>query len=327
MNVLDILVMVLYFGGITAMGVYFARRNKSTEEYFLGNRNFPGWAIGLSLVGTSISSLSFLGIPGDSFKTAWLRFLVGVTMPLVVIVAAYVFLPFYRRTKTTSAFEYLEHRFGPTTRLYGAVTFLIAQLVRISMILYLLSLVLHELSDMPLWLCIVLSGVFVSFYTVAGGMEAVVWTDVIQTVILTVGGVAASLLLLFGKTKQTSSAVDLKNPFELMSAIKFGLVFALILFVSKAAQEYLGSGGVFLAAGLAGLTDVDAITLSMANLAHGSLAETTAAIAILIAVVVNTAVKAGMAAVLGAAVLRRYTLPGFGFVLVTGLALIGWMLL
>ncbi|HEO71467.1 MAG TPA: sodium:solute symporter, partial [Candidatus Hydrogenedentes bacterium] len=189
MNVLDILVMVLYFGGITAMGVYFARRNKSTEEYFLGNRNFPGWAIGLSLVGTSISSLSFLGIPGDSFKTAWLRFLVGVTMPLVVIVAAYVFLPFYRRTKTTSAFEYLEHRFGPTTRLYGAVTFLIAQLVRISMILYLLSLVLHELSDMPLWLCIVLSGVFVSFYTVAGGMEAVVWTDVIQTVILTVGGV------------------------------------------------------------------------------------------------------------------------------------------
>ncbi len=187
-NSLDLLVMLLYFGAITGMGVYFAKRSKSTEEYFLGNRRFPGWAIGLSLVGTSISSLSFLGIPGDSFKTAWLRFLVGVSMPVVVVAGAYVFLPFYRLTKTTSAFEYLENRFGVSTRLYGAFAFLISQLVRIGIILYLLSLVLHELTEMPLWLCIVASGVFVSFYTVAGGIEAVVWTDVIQTVILAVGG-------------------------------------------------------------------------------------------------------------------------------------------
>lgn len=145
--------------------------------------------------------------------------------------------------------------------------------------------------------------------------------------ILTVSGVAASLLLLFGKRTQTTTDVDLKNPFELMSAIKFGLVFALIIFVSKAAQEYLGSGGVYLAAGLAGLTDVDAITLSMANLAKESLSETTAAIAILIAVVVNTVVKASIAFTLGAASLRKFTLPGFGLVLVTGLALIAWMLL
>jgi solute:Na+ symporter, SSS family len=189
LNTADYVVIFLYFAGVTACGLYFAKRNKSTEEYFLGNRSFPGWAIGLSLVGTSISSLSFLGIPGDSFKTSWLRFLVGVTMPVVVLAGAYVFLPFYRRTKTTSAFEYLEHRFGPTTRLYGAITFLFSQLVRIAMVLYLLALVLHELTGMDLWLCVALSGVFVSFYTVAGGIEAVVWTDVVQTIILAVGGV------------------------------------------------------------------------------------------------------------------------------------------
>ncbi len=145
--------------------------------------------------------------------------------------------------------------------------------------------------------------------------------------ILTASGVAASLLLLFGRRTQTTTDVDLKNPFELMSAIKFGLVFALIIFVSKAAQEYLGSGGVYLAAGLAGLTDVDAITLSMANLAKESLSEATAATAILIAVVVNTIVKASIAYTLGAATLRKFTLPGFGLVLVTGCALIAWMLL
>jgi len=145
--------------------------------------------------------------------------------------------------------------------------------------------------------------------------------------ILTASGVAASLLLLFGRRTQTTTDVHLKNPFELMSAIKFGLVFALIIFVSKAAQEYLGSGGVYLAAGLAGLTDVDAITLSMANLAKESLSEATAATAILIAVVVNTIVKASIAYTLGAATLRKFTLPGFGLVLVTGCALIAWMLL
>ncbi len=188
--------MVLYFGCMTWVGLYFARRNRSTEEYFLGNRAFPGWAIGLSLVGTSISSISFLGIPGDSFKTAWLRFLIGITMPLVVIAGAYLFLPFYRRTKTTSAFEYLEGRFGPSTRLYGASAFLISQLVRLSMVLYLLSLVAHELTGIDLWLCVVLSGVFVSFYTVAGGIEAVVWTDVIQTVILSIGGVLCMIKMM-----------------------------------------------------------------------------------------------------------------------------------
>ncbi|MFH1741161.1 MAG: sodium/solute symporter [bacterium] len=188
-NIADITVIILYFAAISGFGIYFAKRNTSTEEYFLGNRAFPGWAIGLSLVGTSISSLSFLGIPGDAFKTSWLRLLGGVALPVVILAGAYLFLPFYRRTKTTSAFEYLERRFGPITRLYGAGAFLISQLVRIAMVLYLLALVLHELTGMQLWLCVLLSGVFVSFYTVTGGIEAVVWTDVVQTLILAVGGV------------------------------------------------------------------------------------------------------------------------------------------
>ncbi len=146
--------------------------------------------------------------------------------------------------------------------------------------------------------------------------------------ILMASGIVASLLLLFGKRTDSMTNVALSNPFELMSAIKFGLVFALIIFVSRAAQQYLGDSGVYLAAGLAGLTDVDAITLSMANLSRsGAVTESTAAVAILIAVVVNTLVKAGIAISLGAAALRRFTVPGFGLVLLTGLSLIAWLLL
>lgn len=146
--------------------------------------------------------------------------------------------------------------------------------------------------------------------------------------ILTGSGVLASVLLLFGKRGSANSDVSLANPFELGSALKFGLIFAAIIFVSRAAQHYLGDSGVFIAAGLAGLTDVDAITLSMANLSRGgSISESTAAVSILIAVVVNTIVKAGIAISLGALALRRYTIPGFAAVLATGLALIVWVLL
>ena len=145
--------------------------------------------------------------------------------------------------------------------------------------------------------------------------------------ILTLTGVAASTVLLFGSRKSTAQVVELQNPFELMSAIKFGAVFALILFISKAAQLYLGNNGVFLAAALAGTTDVDAITLSMANLAKSTVSEPAAAVAIVIAITVNTVVKAGIAISLGAMALRRYTLPGFGAVLAAGLCIIVWLLL
>lgn len=194
---LDFVVIALYFGGITFAGLYFARRNKSTEEYFLGNRNFPGWVIGLSMVGTSISSVSFMAYPGDAYKTAWLRLLPAFTLPLGVLAASIFFLPFFRRGGLTSAYEYLEGRFGPGTRVYAALAFVLGQTFRIGMILYLLSLLVqeflqivvgHELGDQWLIVSILVAGIFVSFYTIAGGIEAVVWTDVVQTIVLVVGG-------------------------------------------------------------------------------------------------------------------------------------------
>ena len=139
LHLVDLLALVLYLGGIAAMGVYFLRRNTSTEEYFVGGRSFMGWAVGLSMVGTSISSITFLAYPADAYKTAWIRYIPNFMLPVGVFIAVHVFLPFFRRGKITSAYEYLESRFGPSIRVYGASAFIIAQLVRISMILYLLG--------------------------------------------------------------------------------------------------------------------------------------------------------------------------------------------
>ena len=191
----DSLALLGYLLVVMGIGLYFSKKNTSTEEYFVGGRSFSGWAIGLSLVGTSISSITFLAYPGDAYKTAWLRYLPNLMLPVAVFIAAYVFLPFFRRGNTITAYEYLEHRFGPSIRVYGAVTFIFGQLVRISLILYLLSLLIHELTGLSAELSIILGGVFVAVYTIVGGIDAVIWTDVLQTIVLVLGGIVCLVVI------------------------------------------------------------------------------------------------------------------------------------
>jgi SSS family solute:Na+ symporter len=184
----DIAVLVVYFVSMTLIGLYFARRARSTEGYFVGNRAYPGWLIGISLFGSTISSITFVGYPGDGFKTAYLRYLICLMLPIGVLIASRLFVPFFRRGKITSAFEYLEGRFGPKTRVYAAVVFILAQCVRLSMIQYLVALLMQEITGWDVLTCIWLGGAVTAFYTVAGGIEAVIWTDFFQSVILTFGG-------------------------------------------------------------------------------------------------------------------------------------------
>ena len=193
---LDIAIILVYLGGMAAMGVYFSRKNTNTEEYFVGGRSFSGWIIGLSMVGTSISSVTFIAFPADAFKTAWLRFLPNMMLPVGVIIGAYLFLPFFRRGKITSAYEYLEGRFGPSIRVYGCVTYIIGQLVRVSMILFLVSQVMKEVTGLTDTQCILVGGVFVGLYTIVGGIYAVIWTDVIQTVVLVLGGIFCLMIII-----------------------------------------------------------------------------------------------------------------------------------
>lgn len=184
---IDWLCVALYLGGMAWMGLYFARRNRDTEEYFVGGRRFPGWAIGLSMVGTAISSITFLSLPADAYKTYWLRFLPYVFMPVAAALTAWLFIPFFRRGRTMTAYEYLEARFGPSVRVYGAATYVAAQLLRVSFILYLVALMLASLTGLDETACILVAGFFVALYTIVGGIDAVIWTDVIQTIVLIAG--------------------------------------------------------------------------------------------------------------------------------------------
>ncbi len=195
MRVLDVVVLVVYFGAMASMGPLFARRSRTTEGYFLGDRSFPGWLVGFSKFATSISSITFLAYPGDAYKTAWLRMLPNFMLPLVVLMASHMFLPFFRRGKITSAYEYLEGRFGPNIRLYAACAFILAQVIRISLILFLVSQLVEKTTGLSPLYSVLIGGVITSFYTITGGIRAVLWTDFIQAVVLWVGGVICILVI------------------------------------------------------------------------------------------------------------------------------------
>lgn len=184
---LDWLAIAAYLAAMLGIGLHFGRRNDSTDEYFVGGRKVPAFAIGLSMVGTAISSITFLALPADAFKTYWLRFLPYVFMPLAAAFAAWRIIPFFRRGQTTTAYEYLEQRFGPSVRAYAALTYIAAQLLRVSFILYLVALMLASLTGLDEVTCILIAGTAVAAYTIVGGIDAVIWTDVIQTITLIFG--------------------------------------------------------------------------------------------------------------------------------------------
>ncbi len=187
-NIINLGVVILFLLGMAAMGIYFLKRNNSSEEYFLGGRKIPGWALGLSMVGTSISSITFLALPAAAFILDYRQLTPNLFMPVAALIACWLFIPFFRRGRKTTAYEYLESRYGTGIRLYAAIYSMVGQLIRLALILYLVVLPLSEMLGIGETSAILLFGVITCFYTVFGGIEAVVWTDVVQTIILLGGG-------------------------------------------------------------------------------------------------------------------------------------------
>ncbi len=197
---LDYAVVGVYFVILAAMGLYFSGRENSTEDYFLGGRRVPWWAAGISIYGTLLSAITFLATPATSFKGDWAYSVGNVLMVAVAPIVIYFYLPFFRRLDVMSAYEYLEKRFNLGVRMFGSTAFTIFQLGRMGIVLLLPALALSAVTGIDLRLSILAMGVLCTFYTVMGGIEAVIWTDVVQVVIL-LGGACLSFVLV-------SAAVD-----------------------------------------------------------------------------------------------------------------------
>lgn len=224
-RIADLCALLLYLAVMVAIGVYFSRRNKSTEEYFLGNRSFPGWAIGLSMLGTSISSVTFLALPAAAFILDYRQAVNSFAMPLAALLAIFIFIPFFRRGKTTSAFEYLETRYSNVFRGYAALCFIVTQLIRLATVLYLVAIPLASMTGINFITIVIFCGVLVTAYTVIGGIEAVIWTEVLQTIILLLGGALCIGIMIF---KLPDGLIDVINIGMADNKFSFGpLSFAL----------------------------------------------------------------------------------------------------
>lgn len=195
---LNYLVIVVYFIAMLLIGVKYSRRQKSTEDYFKGGGRIPWWAAGLSLFGTSLSAITFMAIPAKTYMTDWGYFFFQMTPLLAAPVLIALYIPYFRSLNITSAYEYLENRFNLLTRILGSLSFIILQLGRVGIILFLPSIAIHLVTGIGIELCIVSMGVVSIVYTMMGGIEAVVWTDVLQVVIL-MGGAFLCLILIFSQ--------------------------------------------------------------------------------------------------------------------------------
>lgn len=193
---LDLLILALYLLATLGLGLWVGRRNKDATDFTTGGGRLPAWALGLSIFGTYLSAFSFLALPGKSFDTNWNFFVFSLAIPPLAWIAVKWFVPFYRKLGNISAYEHLEARFGPWARLYAVACYLLIQLGRIGGILYLLATALQPVIGWNLPALIVLAALVVIVYTFFGGMEAVVWTDVVQSIILIGGAITCAVLLL-----------------------------------------------------------------------------------------------------------------------------------
>jgi len=215
---LDAVAVVAYLAAMLALGFFLARRSTRAENYFVGRRNFPGWVVALSMLGTIVSSTTFLALPAAAFVLDWRQLTVNLVVPFIAILAALVFIPFFRRAGLTSAFEYLGDRFGLTARLYGMASFVFLQLIRVAQVLFLVALPLQFLTGAPLEWVIVGGGLFVALYTIAGGMETVIWAGLAQALLMLAGGIlclAAVVLQLPGGLAQVFEVGQAHGKFSL----------------------------------------------------------------------------------------------------------------
>ena len=195
MESVDLIVFLAYLIFILLLSFFFYKKKPSAKSFILGHGNIPNWVVSMSIFATFVSSISYLALPGSSFNNNWNPFVFSLSIPLASIMAIIFFVPIYRRMKSTSAYSYLENRFGLWARIYASLCYILTQIVRVGTILYLLAISLNFILGWKINMVIILTGVFVLIYSLLGGITAVLWTDAIQGIILIIGAIICLILI------------------------------------------------------------------------------------------------------------------------------------
>ncbi len=195
---LDWIVLTAYLMAVVGIGVFFAHRQTTSSEFFLGSRRFGAFTVSLSVLATGLSAITFIGIPGLACATDWSLFLSGVVAIPALILVTNRFLPVFYRSGLPSAYDFLEQRFDRRVALLGGTLFLMVRGLLAGIAIYAPSVALCAVTGWDLFTCILIFGVLTLLYTALGGMSAVIWTDVLQVIVL-FGGAFLSIGILWSK--------------------------------------------------------------------------------------------------------------------------------
>ncbi|MGZ3762487.1 MAG: sodium:solute symporter [Mucilaginibacter sp.] len=222
---LDLAIILIYLAAMLLVGFYFSRKNKNAEQFTSASGKIPGWAIGMSIYATFLSSNTFLGVPGKTFGANWNVYVFSLSMPLAAWLAAKYFVPFYRNTGEISAYTHFENRFGPWARTYAVVCFLLTQIARMGSIFFGIALSLQALTGFDMKTIMLVMGVCIIIYTVLGGIEAVIWTEVVQAVIKTFGALLIVYLIITNMPGGINQVLKIGNADHKFSLGSFHLDF------------------------------------------------------------------------------------------------------
>jgi solute:Na+ symporter, SSS family len=270
MHLADILVIAAYLLTLVGIGLSVSGGQTTTDRYFVAGRSVPGWAAGLSLLATIITSVTFIAYPGAAYSGDWTLLVPGILFVAVIAAIGPVIVPFFRHAVSMSVYEFFGNRFGPSVRMYSSFAFAAGHFAKMGFVFYLLALSVSGITGWSITFIIVTLGVITVFYTFIGGLKAVIWTDVVQgfllwtSIAVTIGllllsshahpGVMLSLLAANHKMSLGSFSFDLAKPtFWTMSI--YGFFFYLQKYTADqtVVQRYLAAktdrsalGGMFM---------------------------------------------------------------------------------
>ena len=194
---LNWLVLIIYLVSMLGLGVYFMQRaSNSTEDFFKGGGRIPWWAAGISIFATMLSAITYMAIPAKAYATDWTYYPMQICILIVSFPVIKYYLPFFRRLNVTTAYEYLEVRFNAATRIMASILFIVFMVARTALVLFLPSLAMTAVTGIDIYICIALMALITIVYCTMGGVEAVVWGDVIQGIILVGGAIFAAIYLI-----------------------------------------------------------------------------------------------------------------------------------
>jgi SSS family solute:Na+ symporter len=266
---IDYSIIILSVAVAIYIGMYFSRRQKTSDKFFTGGRNIPPWAIGISIMATLISSITFLAYPAAAYKSNWILLVQGLMVPLVLVGLVGYIVPLFRRTIGISTYEYFEKRFGLPARMYSSVAFILMHFSKLGTVVYLMSLALGTMMGADILTTIWIVTIAIIVITFYGGLEGVIWMDVFQGIWLMLGGLICIGIILFVPSGGPAEVFRVMNEADKISFGPYDMDFARLTFIVMAingifyALQKYGTDQTIVQRYLAAKSDKEAIRASL----------------------------------------------------------------